>query len=154
MRRTTGRSGLEAICSLAPDLVILDWEMPGLNGAEFMRQVRSPRDFPYPDLPVIMLTGYGERSRVVEAVRLGVNEFLLKPVSTQALLARIAAVLTKPRRMVQKGRLLRPRAASAFDLQAGSRSRRDLYDRLIVVARGSAPGYRIFGGDDASRIAH
>jgi two-component system, chemotaxis family, chemotaxis protein CheY len=84
-------------------LVILDWEMPGLNGAEFMRQLRSPRDFPYPDLPVIMLTGYGERSRVVEAVRLGVNEFLLKPVSTQALLARVAAILTKPRRMVQKG---------------------------------------------------
>ena len=100
---TDGRSGLETICSLAPDLVILDWEMPGLNGAEFMRQVRSPRDFPYPDLPVIMLTGYGERSRVVEAVRLGVNEFLLKPVSTQALLARIAAILTKPRRMVQQG---------------------------------------------------
>ena len=98
-----GRSGLEAICSLAPDLVILDWEMPGLNGAEFMRQVRSPRNFPYPDVPVIMLTGYGERSRVVEAVRLGVNEFLLKPVSTQALLARIVAILTKPRRMVQQG---------------------------------------------------
>jgi DNA-binding response OmpR family regulator len=50
-----------------------------------------------------MLTGYGERSRVVEAVRLGVNEFLLKPVSTQALLARIAAILTQPRRMVRKG---------------------------------------------------
>jgi two-component system, chemotaxis family, chemotaxis protein CheY len=68
-----------------------------------MRQVRSPRNFPYPDVPVIMLTGYGERSRVVEAVRLGVNEFLLKPVSTQALLARIVAILTKPRRMVQQG---------------------------------------------------
>lgn len=94
--------------------------MPGLNGAEFMRQVRSPRDFPYPDLPVIMLTGYGERSRVVEAVRLGVNEFLLKPVSTQALLARIAAVLTKPRRMVQKGDYYgpEPRQLSTYKQEA------------------------------------
>lgn len=98
-----GRSGLEAICRWNPDVVILDWSMPSPNGPEFVRQVRAPGRFPYPDVAIIMLTAHGERSRVVEAVRLGVNEFLLKPVSTQALLARIAAVLTKPRRMVQKG---------------------------------------------------
>lgn len=98
-----GRSGLQAICTHTPDLVLLDWEMPSPNGPEFMRLLRSPGTFPLPDVPVIMLTGYGERSRVVEAVRLGVNEFLLKPVSTQALLARIAAILTQPRRMVRKG---------------------------------------------------
>jgi two-component system, chemotaxis family, chemotaxis protein CheY len=86
-----------------PTLVILDWEMPALNGAEFMRRVRSPCDFPLPAVPVIMLTGCGERSRAVEAVRLGVNEFLLKPVSTKALLARVVNILTNPRRMVQKG---------------------------------------------------
>jgi two-component system, chemotaxis family, chemotaxis protein CheY len=96
-------SGLDAIRAWAPDIVILDWQMPGANGAEFMRQLRSPRDFPCPDVPVIMLTGHGERSRVVEAVKLGVNEFLLKPVSTNALLTRIVAILTKPRRIVQKG---------------------------------------------------
>jgi two-component system, chemotaxis family, chemotaxis protein CheY len=96
-------SGLAAIRAGAPDIVIVDWQMPGANGAEFMRRLRSPRDFPYPDVPVIMLTGHGERSRVVEAVRLGVNEFLLKPVSTNALLARVIAILTKPRRIVQKG---------------------------------------------------
>ena len=47
--------------------------------------VRSPDTFPYPDLPIIMLTGHGERSRVVEAMQIGVNEFLLKPVSSKAL---------------------------------------------------------------------
>jgi two-component system, chemotaxis family, chemotaxis protein CheY len=94
---------LAAIRAGAPDIVIVDWQMPGASGADFMRQLRSPRDFPYPDVPVIMLTGHGERSRVVEAVRLGVNEFLLKPVSTNALLARIVAILNKPRRIEQKG---------------------------------------------------
>ena len=98
-----GRSGLEAICKLAPDVVLLDWEMPSPNGWEFLRQVRSPGSFPFPDVPIIMLTGYGERSRVVEAVRSGVNEFLLKPVSSKALLARLVSILTKPRRMVRKG---------------------------------------------------
>jgi CheY-like chemotaxis protein len=98
-----GKSGLEAICARAPDLVLLDWEMPSLNGPEFMRVLRSPAKFPLPDVPVIMLTGYSERSRVVEAVRLGVNEYLLKPVSSTALLARIASILKKPRRMLKQG---------------------------------------------------
>ena len=98
-----GQRGLEAICALSPDVVILDWEMPRPNGPEFMRRVRSPGMFPLPAVPVIMLTAYGERSRVLEAVRLGVNEFLLKPVSSKALLARLISVVAKPRPMVQKG---------------------------------------------------
>ncbi|MGA3309572.1 MAG: response regulator [Xanthobacteraceae bacterium] len=98
-----GKSGLEAICTIVPDVVILDWEMPSPNGPEFVRRVRSPDDFPLPDVPVIMLTCHGERSRVVEAVKLGVNEFLLKPVSTSALLARLVSILGRPRRMVRKG---------------------------------------------------
>ncbi len=98
-----GRSGLEKICMRAPDIVILDWEMPSPNGPEFVRTVRSPGKFPVPDVPIIMLTGYSERSRVVEAVRLGVNEYLLKPVSSTALLARIVSILVKPRRMMKQG---------------------------------------------------
>ncbi len=103
-----GRRGLEEIATLAPDIVILDWEMPTLNGPDFMRYVRSPGHFPYPAVPVIMLTAYGERSRVVEAVQLGVNEYLLKPVSSQALLARLVAIIAKPRRMVKKGNYYGP----------------------------------------------
>jgi CheY-like chemotaxis protein len=98
-----GSSGLEAICRLAPDVVILDWSMPKLTGPDFVRQVRAPGIFPFPDVPIIMLTGHGERSRVMEAVRLGVNEFLLKPVSSTALLARLVSILANPRQMVKKG---------------------------------------------------
>jgi two-component system, chemotaxis family, chemotaxis protein CheY len=114
-----GASGLQATRSLAPDIVLLDWEMPGIDGAEFVRRVRSPEAFPLPNVPIIMLTGHGERSRVMEAVRLGVHEFLLKPVSSNALQARILSVLTKPRNMVR--RVLRAGAAQACDLQARSR---------------------------------
>ena len=98
-----GRSGLDAICRWAPDVVILDWSMPSPDGPEFVRQVRAPGSFPYPDVAIIMLTAHGERSRVVEAVRLGVNEFLLKPVSSTALLARLVSILARPREMVKKG---------------------------------------------------
>lgn len=96
-----GPAGLEAIRNNSPDIVILDWEMPGLDGAGFVRMVRSPETFPYPDVPIIMLTGHGERSRVIEAIKIGVNEFLLKPVSAKALHDRIVAVLTKPRPLVK-----------------------------------------------------
>lgn len=98
-----GRAGLDAVCTVTPDLVILDWEMPSPNGPEFMRHLRSPANFPFPDVPVIMLTAYGERSRVVEAVRLGVNEYLTKPVSAKAIYDRLVAIMAQPRAVVQLG---------------------------------------------------
>ncbi len=98
-----GRSGLDAFRTRAPDMVILDWEMPSPNGPEFVRTVRQPGRFPLPDVPIIMLTGYSERSRVIEAARLGVNEYLLKPVSSTAILARIVSILVRPRRMLLQG---------------------------------------------------
>jgi len=103
-----GIAGLEAIRMFAPDLVILDWEMPLLNGAELVRIVRSPGVFPVPDIPIIMLTGHVQRWRVVEAANLGVNEFLKKPVSGKALLDRIVAILTKPRPMGRLGEYYGP----------------------------------------------
>lgn len=115
-----GHSGLEAICTFAPDVVILDWEMPRPNGPEFVRAVRSPESFPRPDVPIIMLTGHGEHARVVEAVNLGVNDFLLKPVSTKALLARFVALIANPRRMVKKGDYYgpEPRQISSYKLES------------------------------------
>jgi DNA-binding response OmpR family regulator len=109
-----GIAGLEAIRMLAPDLVVLDWEMPLLNGAEMVRIVRAPGVFPVPDVPIIMLTGHVERWRVIEASRLGVNEFLKKPVSGKALLDRIMAILTRPRAMVRLGDYYGPEPRKLF----------------------------------------
>jgi len=117
-----GASGLESIRALAPDVVLLDWEMPGIDGAEFVRRVRSPDSFPYPAVPIIMLTGHGERSRVLEAVRLGVHEFLLKPVSSSALQARILSVLTKPRNMVKRGAYYGPEPRKLATYKPGADS--------------------------------
>lgn len=100
---SNGVDGLEAIPSVAPDIVILDWEMPNMTGGEFMRFVRSPKTFSLPDVPVIMLTGHVERERVVEAMRLGVNEFLCKPVSAKSLQQRIMSIRGNPRKMVRIG---------------------------------------------------
>jgi two-component system chemotaxis response regulator CheY len=92
-----GMAGLDAIRKHMPHLVIVDWEMPLIDGAQFVRMVRQPMEFPAPDIPIIMLSGHGDRWRVVEAARLGAHEYLLKPVSTTALLERIVTILTIPR---------------------------------------------------------
>jgi len=88
-----GIVGLEQIRALYPDVVILDWEMPLLNGPEFVRIVRSPGVFPLPDVPIIMLSSHGERRRIVEAV----------PVSAKTLAGRLTAILAKPRVSVRLG---------------------------------------------------
>ena len=103
-----GPSGLEQIRSAEPDVVIVDWQMPGLDGASFVRMVRSPETFPLPDIPIIMLTGHGEKSRVIAAIEVGIDEFLLKPVSSKALRDRLIAVLANPRPMVWSGNNYRP----------------------------------------------
>jgi two-component system, chemotaxis family, chemotaxis protein CheY len=100
---TDGIAALDSIRTVAPDVVILDWEMPLLSGPELVRIVRSPGVFPMPDVPIIMLTGHGERWRVVEAVRLGVNEYLTKPVSAKSLYDRLVAITLQPRPNVQLG---------------------------------------------------
>jgi YesN/AraC family two-component response regulator len=100
---SNGMAGLDVIRSTAPHVVIVDWQMPGLDGRGFVRMVRSPETFPYPDIPIIMLTGHSERSRVIEAMRSGIHEFLLKPVSSQALADRLTAVLNNPRKLVRRG---------------------------------------------------
>jgi len=103
-----GIAALDAIRTLAPDVVVLDWEMPLLTGAELVRIVRSPGVFPMPDVPIIMLSSYGERWRVVEAMRLGVNEFLIKPVSAKSLYDRLVSIVKHPRRAVRLGEYYGP----------------------------------------------
>ena len=103
-----GIAALEMIREVSPDVVILDWEMPLLNGPELVRIVRSPGVFPVPDIPIIMLSAHGERWRVVEAAKLGVNEFLCKPISAKALQERLMSILLKPRESVRLGEYYGP----------------------------------------------
>lgn len=103
-----GIAALEIIRAVSPDLIVLDWEMPLLNGPELVRIVRSPGVFPLPDIPIIMLTAHGERWRVAEAAKLGVNEFLCKPVSARSLLDRILSILLKPRESIRLGEYYGP----------------------------------------------
>jgi CheY-like chemotaxis protein len=98
-----GLAALEAIRTCDPDVMLIDWDMPVLNGMEVMRIVRSPGVFPRPNLPIIMLSQRTQRSYVIDALRAGVHEFLLKPTSPKALRDRLMSIVAKPRPMVKLG---------------------------------------------------
>jgi two-component system, chemotaxis family, chemotaxis protein CheY len=110
-------SGLNMIRLHHPTLVIVDWEMPDVDGAQFIKMVRSPKTFPYPDVPIIILSGHSDQWRVVEAGRVGAHEYLLKPVSTQALMSRLAAIFLQPRPMIKTAEYYgpAPRRMTAYD---------------------------------------
>ena len=135
----SGARGLDAIRTVVPDIVLVDWEMPNMDGATFAKMVRNPADFPYPNVPIIMLTGHSERWRVEEAMRLGVNEYLLKPVSGKMLCDRLVTTLTKPRPIVKVGDYYgpEPRAGSAY--KPVNEISLDSEIAVIKPAKGDAP---------------
>ena len=91
-----GAAGLEAIVQIRPDIVITDWEMPIVSGLELTQHVRRSETSPNPYLPIIMITGYCEKSRVLTARDAGVSEFLVKPISAKQLYERVLSVVAHP----------------------------------------------------------
>jgi len=84
--------GTEAFDQIAweePDIVICDWVMRPMGGEEFMRRLRGDPRSPIATLPVIMLTSFSGREHALTAARLGVNEFIEKPLTPGALARRI-----------------------------------------------------------------
>jgi CheY-like chemotaxis protein len=112
-----GVAALDGIRTVSPDVMIINWDMPVLDGPEVMRIVRSPGIFPKPNLPIIMLTDLGLRSRVTSAIRLGVHEFLVKPVSPKALQERLLGILLAPRPMVRAGNYYIPMPRRRTDMR-------------------------------------
>ena len=115
-----GLAALESIRTCDPDIMLLDWDMPVLNGMEVMRIVRSPGVFPRPNLPIIMLTTRAQRADVHEALRAGAHEFLIKPTSPKALRDRLTSIAIKPRPMVKIGDYYVPeprRMPASFDVE-------------------------------------
>ena len=113
MEAADGLAALEEIRDRDPDVMLLDWDMPVLNGMEVVRIVRSPGVFPRPNMPIIMLTDRAHHSAVTEAMRAGVHEFLIKPTSPKALRDRLMSIVIKPRPMMQLGELYVPKPRQA-----------------------------------------
>jgi CheY-like chemotaxis protein len=112
-----GVVALECIRTLNPDVMIMDWDMPVLDGREVMQIVRSPGAHPKANLPVIMLSDIGLQSRVQTAIRVGVHEFLVKPISPKTLQQRLLGIVLSPRPMVHAGKYYIPMPRRRVDMQ-------------------------------------
>ena len=85
----------------AIDIVIVDYMMEVLDGVEFIQLVRNSSDSPNRFVPMIMLTAHSERSRVIAARDVGVNEFCCKPVTATELYNKVAAIVNHPRPFIK-----------------------------------------------------
>src|SRR5690348_17853464 len=85
------RAALVAISDTPPDLILLDWMLPGMTGLELARRLRSEEHTA--EVPIIMLTARGEEMDRVNGLEAGVDDYVVKPFSTRELIARIKAVL-------------------------------------------------------------
>jgi two-component system phosphate regulon response regulator PhoB len=100
---TDGQEAMTRIAEAQPDLVLLDWMLPVMSGLEVCRQIR--RRPTTRDLPVIMVTARTEDQDTVRGLNTGADDYITKPFSMEALLARIRALLRRSGAVPAKGQL-------------------------------------------------
>nr|WP_225444526.1 phosphate regulon transcriptional regulator PhoB [Pseudomarimonas arenosa] len=87
------REAQTRIAERVPDLILLDWMLPGTSGIEYARRLR--RDDMTREVPIIMLTARGDENDRVSGLESGVDDYVVKPFSARELLARIKAVIRR-----------------------------------------------------------
>lgn len=93
LRAENAEQALEMVRSALPDLVVLDWMLPGMNGIEFARRLRA--DKRTQAVPVIMLTARADEQDKLAGLETGADDYLTKPFSPRELNARVKAVLRR-----------------------------------------------------------
>ena len=86
-----GQDALSKIGSFNPELCLVDWNMPNMDGLTFVKKFRETDK----STPLIMVTTEAEKARVIEAIKAGVNNYVVKPFTPDSLSQRITETLTK-----------------------------------------------------------
>jgi len=149
-----GTSGLAAAVQAEYDILLLDLVLPGKDGLEILREVRSVR----PTTPVIILTARGEEADRIQGLRLGADDYVVKPFSVKELLARVEAVLRRsPERPLDIVRI--PIPGGSIDLERREigfedGERTELSEREVELLRYLArnPGRAIGREEILSRV--
>jgi two-component system, OmpR family, alkaline phosphatase synthesis response regulator PhoP len=89
----SGEEALVQVCTIPPDLIVLDLMLPGVDGLEVCKALK--RDARTAAIPIVMVTARGEEADIVAGLELGADDYLTKPFSPRVLLARIRAVLRR-----------------------------------------------------------
>lgn len=136
-----GSRALAQMKSQAVDMILSDWEMPNMTGAELLSAVRAMPNGG--DIPFIMISSRGDRSHIVKAIQLGVSDYLSKPFSAEELLKKVLKQL----KVVGKTPVAAPRAstqgiafASVDVLTGGAKALTTSAPASPAAAAAAAPG--------------
>ncbi|NBN62661.1 response regulator [Microvirga tunisiensis] len=88
-----GADGLEIVIDRRPDLIICDWAMTPVSGADFLKLLRGDSDRTLSTTPVIIVTAHARKPVILEAIRVGVHGFVAKPIAPAVLFNRIESAL-------------------------------------------------------------
>lgn len=101
LQARTGREGLEMIRNYQPDLTLLDLQLPDMDGLDVLRKLAGENQF----IPAILMTAHGSEHVAVEAFRLGVQDYLSKPVNPERLEQSISRILSQRNLQAEKAKL-------------------------------------------------
>jgi len=110
----SGRTALNKLAAVSPDLVLLDYQMPGMNGVQVLTEIKKRQA----GLPVIMITAYGTIERAVEAIKSGADDFVTKPFDPDHLALVVKKALEQAR-LKSEVELLARELAGRYRLVAG-----------------------------------
>ncbi len=138
---TNGKEALELFQEHLPDVIITDIKMPGIDGLDLLRKVKSIK----PDTKLVILTAFGKKNYLMDAISLGVDKFILKPVEEESYLNELSDLaqtikLEKQLKLEEEKRIRaqekleeankRLSRLARTDPLTGLSNRRDIYDKL------------------------
>ena len=138
-----GMDALRLVHADPPSLLLLDFDMPGLNGAEVLKQLRADHDPEIAQLPAIMLTGHGGEDSEVLCLEAGADDFVTKPINAAVLRARIGTQLrlcSMRRQLQEQNDVLE---AWRFDLEQDLAAARLTQQSLIPQKPPPLPGWEV-----------
>jgi CheY-like chemotaxis protein len=88
-----GAAAIDVVCAVNPDVMIVDWDLPVLNAREVLRMVRTSSAIPNPNLPIIVVSSSGQSADVHDAIKLGAQHFMVRPISPKMLEQRLRSIV-------------------------------------------------------------
>jgi two-component system, sensor histidine kinase and response regulator len=137
MTASNGEKGLALVRSELPDLVLLDVMMPGMDGYEVTRRIRSQKNLPF--IPILLITAY-DQSSAVKGLDLGADEFIRKPVEADELLARVRSLLRLKHSIEERDRIAEQRQDFVSRLTHDLRTPLVAADRMLGLLQDGALG--------------
>ena len=132
-----GEEGFQLFLREEPDLVIADWMMTPVDGISLTRMIRNDPRSGNQFVPIILMTGFSEKRRAVQARDAGITEFLVKPFNARDLYRRIAQIIERPRQFVRSEDFFGPdrRRKRKTEYTGPQRREDDTEDPLAAVSK-------------------